>query len=75
MDTNPYKLKTAEVDWKKKEKPPTGYLDSSSFLSKPSFSFFKPSISFSNSAVFSTLFFLVRSYPHIKILLVWVSRF
>jgi len=33
MDANPYKLKTTEVDWNEKEKPPSGYLNSSSFLS------------------------------------------
>ena len=32
-DTNPYKLKEKEVDWKEGEKAPSGYLDSSSFLS------------------------------------------
>ena len=32
-DTNPYKLKEKEVDWKEGEKVPSGYLDSSSFLS------------------------------------------
>ena len=31
MDTNPYKLKTVEVDWEK-EKPPSAYLSSSLFL-------------------------------------------
>ena len=33
MDYNPYKLKTHDVDWTEGEKAPTGYLDSSSFLS------------------------------------------
>ena len=33
MDHNPYKLKTHDVDWKEGEKAPSGYLDSSSFLS------------------------------------------
>ena len=33
MDHNPYKLKTHDVDWTEGEKAPTGYLDSSSFLS------------------------------------------
>ena len=32
-NTNPYKLKEEEVDWKEGEKAPSGYLDSSSFLS------------------------------------------
>ena len=32
MDHNPYKLKTHEVNWSDKEKPPSGYLDSFSFL-------------------------------------------
>ena len=32
-NTNPYKLKEKEVDWKEEEKAPSGYLDSSSFLS------------------------------------------
>ena len=33
MDYNPYKLKIHDVDWKEGEKAPSGYLDSSSFLS------------------------------------------
>ena len=33
MDHNPYKLKTRDVDWTEGEKVPSGYLDSSSFLS------------------------------------------
>ena len=33
MDHNPYKLKKHDVDWKEGEKAPSGYLDSSSFLS------------------------------------------
>jgi hypothetical protein len=31
-DTNPYKLKEKEVNWKEEEKIPGGYLDSSLFL-------------------------------------------
>ena len=33
MDYNPYKLKIRDVDWGEGEKVPSGYLDSSSFLS------------------------------------------
>ena len=33
MDQNPYKLKKHDVDWEEGEKAPSGYLDSSSFLS------------------------------------------
>ena len=33
MDSNPYKLKTKNVDWAEGEKVPSGYLESSSFLS------------------------------------------
>ena len=33
MDHNPYKLKKHDVDWTEGEKAPSGYLDSSSFLS------------------------------------------
>ena len=32
MDRNPYKLKTHEVNWSDKHKPPSGYLDSFGFL-------------------------------------------
>ena len=32
-DTNPYKLKEKEVDWKEREKAPSGYKDSSMFIS------------------------------------------
>ena len=33
MDYNPYKLKIRDVDWGEGEKAPSGYLDSTSFLS------------------------------------------
>ena len=33
MDQNPYKLKTHDVDWAEGEKVPSGYLESSSFIS------------------------------------------
>tara|TARA_B100000214_G_C23942190_1_gene616233 strand:+ start:70 stop:561 length:492 start_codon:yes stop_codon:yes gene_type:complete len=32
MDRNPYDLKKHDVDWKEKEKPPAGYLDTDAFL-------------------------------------------
>ena len=32
MDHNPYDLKKHNVDWKEKEKPPAGYLDTDAFL-------------------------------------------
>ncbi len=32
MENNPYNLKKYEVDWKEKEKPPAGYLDTDAFL-------------------------------------------
>ena len=32
MEHNPYKLKEIDVDWKEKEKPPEGYLDTENFL-------------------------------------------
>ena len=32
MKHNPYELKQHEVDWKEKEKPPSGYLDTDAFL-------------------------------------------
>ena len=34
MDHNPYDLKKHNVDWKEKEKPPAGYLDTDAFLKK-----------------------------------------
>ena len=32
MQHNPYKLKEIDVDWKEKEKPPAGYLDTENFI-------------------------------------------
>ena len=32
MQHNPYKLKEIDVDWKEKEKPPEGYLDTENFI-------------------------------------------
>ena len=32
MERNPWNLKKYEVDWKEKEKPPAGYLDTDAFL-------------------------------------------
>ena len=32
MEHNPYKLQENKVDWKEKEKPPKGYMDSDTFI-------------------------------------------